>query len=174
MSSSSSISASTDSKQCLKCQDVKELSEFNIKYHNKDNLDTLCRNCRNEYYRLRRKRKTDDDNGDSDGVEETEAQDSLYVMRNPRIPGMVKIGRSKSPEERRKQLSQSHPFELVLCHTYGECGHLEKTVHNKLKHRRVEESQCREWFWVEPWQADAIIQGVKVANDLKNAPIIEL
>ena len=74
------------------------------------------------------------------------------------LPGMVKIGRSACPEERAKQLAASHPFRIVVQYSYGEKGFLEKTVHDRLKHRRVEGGLGREWFRLTAEQADLLVR----------------
>ena len=45
-------------------------------------------------------------------LEPAKEEDALYVMENPLLPGIVKIGRSSDPEERARQMSTSHPFRL--------------------------------------------------------------
>ena len=84
--------------------------------------------------------------------------DSLYIMENPRTPGEVKVGRSQNPEERAKSLSAGNNFRLAVKHTYEEKGFLEKTLHHRLKRRRVEEGAGVEWFRVSVEQADLSIR----------------
>jgi len=38
-------------KQCSKCKELKDESEFNIKKSNKDNLNKMCKKCQNEYHK---------------------------------------------------------------------------------------------------------------------------
>ena len=92
--------------------------------------------------------------------------DSLYIMENPRIPGEVKIGRSQNPEERAKQLSAGNNFRLVVRRSYGEKGFLERTLHQKLKRRRVDEVAGIEWFKVSVDQADILIRAAILEDEL--------
>ena len=111
------------------------------------------------------KRQENSDEGDF-AVTEEYFPDSLYIMENPRIPGEVKIGRSQNPEERAKQLSAGNNFRLVVRHSYGEKGFLEKTLHQKLKRRRVEEGAGIEWFKVSVDQADILIRAAILEDEL--------
>ena len=92
--------------------------------------------------------------------------DSLYIMENPRIPGEVKIGRSKNPEERARQLSNGHPFWLVVRRSYGCKGFLEKTLHQRLKSRRVGGGPGTEWFKVSVEQASVLIESAILEDEL--------
>jgi hypothetical protein len=99
-------------------------------------------------------------------VAEEMIPDALYIMENPRLPGEIKIGRSHDPEERARQLSSGQNFRLVVKRSYGEKGFLEKTLHHKLKHRRVEQGAGVEWFKVSVDQADILIKAAIVEDDL--------
>jgi hypothetical protein len=99
-------------------------------------------------------------------VTEEITPDSLYIMENLRIPGEVKIGRSHNPEERAKQLSSGQNFRIVVKRSYGEKGFLEKTLHQKLKSRRVEQGAGVEWFKVSVEDADILIKAAIVEVDL--------
>lgn len=92
--------------------------------------------------------------------------DSLYIMENPRLPGEIKIGRSHHPEERAKQLSSGQNFRIVVKHSYGEKGFLEKTLHHKLKSRRVEQGAGVEWFKVSVEHADILVKAAIIEVDL--------
>ena len=92
--------------------------------------------------------------------------DSLYVMRNSIIPGMVKIGRSHFPEERAKDLAAAHPFEIIVRLSYKGWGRLEKEMHEKLRHRRVDGGSGREWYQATPEKADLLINAVILEHEL--------
>jgi hypothetical protein len=114
---------------------------------------------------LKRRESVSSEEGDFLVTEEY-FPDSLYIMENPRIPGEVKIGRSQNPEERAKQLSAGNNFRLVVRRSYGEKGFLEKTLHQKLKRRRVEEGAGIEWFKVSVDQADILIRAAILEDEL--------
>ena len=80
---------------------------------------------------------------------------------------MIKIGRSANPEERAKQLGASHPFRIKVEFSYGGKGFLEKTLHDRLKHRRVEGGLGREWYKLTPEQADVLIRASIVDHELQ-------
>ena len=89
---------------------------------------------------------------------ETSPGMSLYIVRNPLTPNMVKIGRAACPVARAQSMSQSHPFSLTVFQTYYQMGFLEATVHRRLADRRVTSGPGREWFEVSPDEADLIIR----------------
>jgi hypothetical protein len=95
--------------------------------------------------------------------------DALYIMENPRIPGEIKIGRSRDPEERAKQLCAGNNYRMVVKRTYGEKGFLEKTIHKKLKRRRVEEGASVEWFRISVEQAEALIVAAIIEDDISKS-----
>jgi hypothetical protein len=99
-------------------------------------------------------------------VAEEMIPDSLYIIENPRLPGEIKIGRSHDPDARARQLSAGQNFRLVVKRSYGEKGFLEKTLHHKLKHRRVEQGAGVEWFKVSVDQADILIKAAILEDDL--------
>ena len=86
-------------------------------------------------------------------------KDDLYVMQNSRIPDEKKVGRSHDPEQRARQLGASQNFRLQILKVYPACGHLESTVHKRLKARKVTEGQGEEWFRVDLATLDMIVQG---------------
>jgi hypothetical protein len=92
--------------------------------------------------------------------------DYLYVLQNPLIPGILKIGRATCPVRRARELSTCQPFELVVCSSYVGWGFLERILHAKLKHKRVEGGRGQEWFSVEPWQVDILVKAAIVEFEL--------
>ena len=95
--------------------------------------------------------------------------DALYIMENPRIPGEIKIGRSRDPEERAKQLCAGNNYRMIVKRTYGEKGYLEKTIHQKQKRRRVEEGSSIEWFRISVEQAEALIVAAIIEDDISKS-----
>jgi len=90
---------------------------------------------------------------ESSGDERLEEEDdpallgALYVMENPRIPSELKVGRSRNPFKRARQLAMCHNFEMRLLAIYPRAGHLEKFVHCILAPHRVP-GHSREFFRV--------------------------
>ena len=93
--------------------------------------------------------------------------DALYIMLNPLIPHMIKIGRSIEPEGRAKDLSKSQPFLIVVCYRYNGYGFLERVIHGKLSKRCVVGGRGREWFSIEPHQADLLIRAAILEHQLQ-------
>ena len=98
--------------------------------------------------------------------EEPASSYALYVMRNPLIPGMVKIGKAACPDSRARDLSVAQPFELLVSYTYSGWGSLEIQMHHKLHHIRVTSGKGREWFWLEPEQADMLIRSAILESEI--------
>jgi hypothetical protein len=88
------------------------------------------------------------------------AADYLYIMRNPKIAGELKVGRSANPVARAIGLSKSHNFWLEIVQAFPGHGDLERKVHERLASRRVGNSAGQEWFAVDPETAACIIHGV--------------
>lgn len=67
----------------------------------------------------------------------------LYIIQMA-VTGDVKVGRSKNPDRRLKQLQTGspHPLRLIL-HAPGR-GDLERQIHRLMKDRRIRRSG--EWF----------------------------
>ena len=154
------------SKVCGKCGGMFPFEAFYVCAHNKDGRQTQCKKCFEQTYKGGKKRRHEDIDLSEDADVQPDSLDSLYIMENPRIPGEVKIGRSQNPEERAKQLSAGNNFRLVVRRSYGEKGFLEKTLHQKLKRRRVEEGAGIEWFKVSVDQADILIRAAILEDEL--------
>ena len=165
-------------KLCPKCKTRKVTDDFDLRTtarRQKEYRWPWCRECtlhyHREYSKLRRKRQRDDEDAENEPLADlTQADatqtDALYVMRNTRIPGMVKIGKSHTPEDRARDMARSHPFEMVICSTYEKWGFLEKLIHYKLRHRNVIGGSGREWYHVTPEQADRLIANVIVEQEI--------
>lgn len=70
--------------------------------------------------------------------------DSLYIIQSS-MTGMIKIGRSKNPEKRLKQLQTGNPNKLKLIAEFKNQGWKEKIIHEKLRLFRLK----GEWFSYE-------------------------
>ena len=158
-------------KMCTRCKDPQLLENFHKDCTRKDGVNNWCKTCMKSYDTKRRRVEPDDTHETSEQVQDVEpcrdtGADSLYIMSNSWRPDMVKIGRSSNPEERAKQMNASHPFRLAIEHSYGGKGFLEKPLHDRLKHRRVEGGPGREWFKLSAEQADTLIRASIVDHEL--------
>jgi hypothetical protein len=91
----------------------------------------------------------------------------LYIMQNSRIPDEKKVGKSHDPEQRAKDLGKSHNFAMQILKVYNGCGHLEATVHKRLKARKVAEGLGEEWFRIDLQTLDMIVQGVIAESQIQ-------
>ena len=157
--------AEAPTKVCHGCQEGLPVETFYVCNKIKDGRQNVCKKCWTERYPKEKKRSFEDCVA-SDETEQPGSPDALYIMENPRIPGEVKIGRSQNPDERAKHLSAGNNFRLVVKHIYEEKGFLEKTLHHRLKRRRVEEGAGVEWFKVSVEQADLLIRAAILEAEL--------
>jgi len=162
--SSAEMATEVALKVCAKCRESLPFKAFYCSVHSKDGRRSQCKKCWSHYNG--KKRRHEDIKVSEDANVQPGCLDSLYIMENPRIPGEVKVGRSQNPEERAKQLSAGNNFRLVVRRSYGEKGFLEKTLHQKLKRRRVEEGAGIEWFKVSVDQADILIRAAILEDEL--------
>ena len=152
-----------DLKHCPGCNEYLSTNCFHKESSKKDGLYTYCKICTKDN---RKKRRSEPEEATDELLETPCQSDSLYIMENSLIPGIVKIGRSVNPQERAKQLAALHPFKIVVQYSYGEKGFLEKTLHDQLKHRRVEGGSAREWFRITAEQADTLVKACMVHHEL--------
>jgi len=95
----------------------------------------------------------------------------VYILVNPSMPGLVKIGKtSKHPSERAKELQQTGiptPF-LVAYHAHvDDMDFVEREMHSRLSKYR--EASNREFFKIEPTTAIdellAVVEGIRLSDD---------
>lgn len=86
----------------------------------------------------------------------------LYVIENPSIPGMVKVGMTtRTPEERAAELhATGTPTPFVVAHAWqvDDVTEAERAAHAALRRFRV--SSDREWFTVPATAAVEALTGV--------------
>ena len=88
----------------------------------------------------------------------------IYIMTNPALKDMVKIGFAKDVEARRRQLSTTAlPYEYEVYATYETQGNLEdkklhKMIDNLNKDLRV--SKSREFFIMSPQEAYELLEAI--------------
>lgn len=88
----------------------------------------------------------------------------IYIMTNPALKGMVKIGYAKDVEQRRQQLSTTAlPYEYEIYATYETSGNLEdKKLHKMIDNLNpdLRVSKNREFFVMAPQQAYELLESI--------------
>jgi len=165
-SDASAESCADPMKQCNKCHEVLTLDCFKKHPQTKDGHHGSCKECLRKYEKGRKDKRQ---RPDSDCEEEpcVLEPDALYIMENIGFKGLLKIGRSHSPETRAKQLSASQPFKNNVIRTWAGYGFLEKGLHDRLVHRRLEGEAGREWFFLSVEDAEILVQAAIVENKLQ-------
>ena len=85
-------------------------------------------------------------------------KDYIYIISNDQ--GFIKVGVSKHPEKRVKQLQTGNENKLTLIFTEEfECArnhllHIEKSIHSNLK--RIATKKIGEWFFVEDSKLESV------------------
>lgn len=93
----------------------------------------------------------------------------IYIMTNPALKDMVKIGYAKDVEQRRQQLSTTAlPYEYDVYATYETSGKLEdkklhKLIDNLNPDLRV--SKNREFFIMTPEDAYELLEAIAIISD---------
>jgi len=77
----------------------------------------------------------------------------IYILFNPSIPGLVKIGKTeRDPRERARELSQATgvatPFEVAYTAAFADCDVAERYMHAVLEHNGFRLAGNREFFEV--------------------------
>lgn len=97
-------------------------------------------------------------------------QGYVYVLTNPAMPGLVKIGRSKTAAAGRANTMYRGdtgvplPFEIVFECLFDDCVAGEQAVHECLEHSRINPN--REFFRTEEWDAVvAVLDCRAIEND---------
>ena len=99
----------------------------------------------------------------------------VYVLTNPAMPGLVKIGYT-SREEVEMRIAELYstgvpvPFEVAIAVTVDRASEVEKALHTAFGPSRL--NSKREFFTINPDQAIAILQLFQ-KDDLTNSVIVE-
>lgn len=100
------------------------------------------------------------------------AKGYIYIMTNPALKGMVKIGFAKDVEVRRKQLSTTAlPYEYELYATYETSGNLEdKKLHKMIDNLNPElrVTSNREFFVMSPQEAFDLLEAIATISGTKD------
>lgn len=98
----------------------------------------------------------------------TMAKGYIYIMTNPCLQNMVKIGYAKDVEERRKQLSTTAlPYEYEVYATYETSGKLEdKQVHKLIDNLNpdLRVAKNREFFMITPEDAYELLKAIAIIS----------
>lgn len=103
----------------------------------------------------------------------------IYVLINPSMDGLVKIGRTSiSPEERARQLSTSTgvptPFVVVYSALFDDCVKTELFIHTYLEDKGFRLSKNREFFEIPVKEAiDAVILAKETFGEADSVISIE-
>lgn len=96
----------------------------------------------------------------------------IYIMTNPALKGMVKIGYAANVEERRKQLSTTalpYPYEVYA--TYETAGNLEdKKIHALIDtlNPDIRITKNREFFAMSPEDAYKLLEAIAEISGTQN------
>ena len=99
------------------------------------------------------------------------AKGYIYIMTNPALKDMVKIGYAQNVEARRKQLSTTAlPYEYEVYATYETSGNLE----DKMLHKMIDQlnddlrvSKNREFFVMTPQEAYELLEAIATISGTK-------
>ena len=99
------------------------------------------------------------------------AKGFIYIMTNPSLTNMVKIGYAKDVETRRKQLSTTAlPTEYEVYATYETSGNLEdKKLHKMIDNLNpdLRVTSNREFFVMSPKEAFELLEAIAVISGTK-------
>ena len=93
----------------------------------------------------------------------------LYVLSNPSMPGLVKIGKTnRDPTDRVKELSSAtgvpSPFLLVYFQPMSDCDAAEKWAHTELERRGYRPNASREFFQMPVHEAVKVLLAAESAT----------
>jgi len=107
-------------KKCIKCNEKKDINEFYEDKRTKDKYENICMNCANDIFHI----------------------SNIYIIEGNNA---YKVGESKNPNKRLKQLQTGNPCRLKLIKVYENLEYgkiIEKILHEKLDFCNVD----GEWF----------------------------
>lgn len=99
----------------------------------------------------------------------------VYILTNPVIPDLVKVGWTTNLEERVRQLS-SHsgvpvPFEVYYACKVSDAAKVEKCIHDGFGDHRV--NPRREFFEINPERVISILKLVEIKNVTPDRDYVE-
>lgn len=103
--------------------------------------------------------------------EQEEQECSVYIMTNLSVPNAVRIGESRNPVIRPRQLRCGSPYPYITVHqvrftSKREAQEIEKRVHQHfaVEGKRLDEGGSLDWFSVSPAKALEVITGYARVN----------
>ena len=90
----------------------------------------------------------------------------VYILENPSMPGLLKIGKTtRTPKVRAKELSSvtsvPTPFEVIYKEEFNDCDYAESYIHDILSINNFRLTKNREFFELNKDQAIKIIKNAK-------------
>ncbi len=99
----------------------------------------------------------------------------VYLLTNPTIPDLVKIGRTTDLEQRMRQLSTHSgvavPFECFYACAVNDGLAVEKALHEAFGDHRI--NPKREFFRISPARIQAILRLFEVKDETPTSEIVE-
>lgn len=98
----------------------------------------------------------------------------VYVLTNPAMPGLTKIGFTTSLEQRLRSLDTTGlplPFECFYAAEVSDCRRIEKALHEAFDDHRVRKS--REFFRLSPEKPRAIIRLLAIREVTPGHDVVE-
>ena len=90
----------------------------------------------------------------------------VYVLTNPTMPGLIKIGRTTNLEQRVKSLSSDTgvplPFEVFYACSVRDADEVERALHNAFGDHRI--NPKREFFEIDPERVYPVLKLVGIED----------
>ena len=101
----------------------------------------------------------------------------IYILTNPSIPDLVKIGRTTNIKERMRSLS-SHsgvpvPFECYYCCEVENSKEVENRLHVGLGDPRIKINPKREFFRISPERVKVLLEGYSIREINLDGDVVE-
>ena len=176
-------------KQCSKCHQIKDVSEFYKREASDDGLQFRCNDCSQKFNKTHNPnrmyikgigyiKKSDIrfkdiwtpgrfksvlDVATISAVEKVQAG-HVYIIYNPAFEGWFKVGCALDANDRLKQYQTSSPFrdyEIAFFESFDDRKAAEKLVHDALKSHPRTLQWFYEWFLTDPSVIRKVILDVK-------------
>lgn len=99
----------------------------------------------------------------------------VYILTNPAMPGLVKVGRTESPvEQRMREIDKTGvplPFQCFYAAEVQDSTKVERKLHEAFADRRVRVN--REFFKVDPSQVQAALELAAIRDVTPRGDVVE-